>query len=238
MYKEEIKTENGKEKIKFAKQAIILTCILTSVVALYELAVAYSRYQFGMSIFDLAALATCDRLTYCIIFIFATLITFPFALILYKEKGISLKNEIYERKTLLRDIGLGIAALIVSEVAYYIYDWILPRSSVERTSVLNSTWVVSTISLVFLSGILKEVYYRGFAKTFVAPVLGETLAFFLFNILFGLLDWPNLGHSFIAAIIWTFFYKKSGHLITPIIAHSGANLIGAVYYIIWSMCII
>lgn len=225
-------SESKKMDFKFAKQAIIFTSLITLVVTLYELAQACSQYTYGMNIFDFAALASRDDLPFSIIFVFVTLIFLPFALVLYKEKGISLKNEIYEKKTLLRDIGLGFLALIVKYILGGLFLLIKPDSSVEVLEPSNSTLVLATISLVFLSGILKEIYFRGLAKTFAAPVLGETAAFLLFNMLFGILDWPNLGLSFVSGLVWAFFYKKSGHLITPMIGHAGANLIYLLGFII------
>ena len=46
------------------------------------------------------------------------------------------------------------------------------------------------------------------------------------------LDWYNIGFSFFAGLIWIWAYKKSGHLISSIIAHGGANLAGIIFLII------
>ena len=77
-----------------------------------------------------------------------------------------------------------------------------------------------------------EIFFRGFAKNFCAGVLGETTAFLLFNMMFGLLDWFNMGHSFVVGLLWIWGYKKSKHLIVPMLAHGGMNLISVVFYII------
>ena len=50
--------------------------------------------------------------------------------------------------------------------------------------------------------------------------------------MFGLLDWFNMGHSFVVGLLWIWGYKKSNHLIVPMIAHGGINLIAVVFYII------
>ena len=90
------------------------------------------------------------------------------------------------------------------------------------------------VALGFVSGICKEIYFRGFAKRFAGPVLGEMQALLLFNIMFAMLDWYNLGFSFVAGLIWIFAYKKSGRLITSMIAHGEANLAAIIYILITS----
>ena len=92
--------------------------------------------------------------------------------------------------------------------------------------------VLMAISLGFVSGICKEIFFRGFAKNFCGSVLGETAALLLFNMMFGLLDWFNMGHSFVVGLLWIWGYKKSNHLIVPMIAHGGMNLVSVVFYII------
>lgn len=90
--------------------------------------------------------------------------------------------------------------------------------------------ILMSISLGLVSGICKEIYFRGFAKNFCGDILGETAAFLLFNVMFGLLDWFNMGLSFILGLLWIWGYKKSKHLIVPMIAHGGVNLIAVVFY--------
>ena len=88
------------------------------------------------------------------------------------------------------------------------------------------------ISLVLVSGICKEIYFRGFAKNFCSSVFGENVAFLLFNMLFGLLDWYNMGYSFVLGLVCIWGYKKRKHLIVPMIVHGGVNLIGIIYGLI------
>ena len=57
------------------------------------------------------------------------------------------------------------------------------------------------------------------------PVFGDMAALLMFNVLFAVLDWHNLGYSLIIGIIWSLAYKKTGHLITPMICHSLAGLV-------------
>ena len=53
-----------------------------------------------------------------------------------------------------------------------------------------------------------------------------------FNVMFAMLDWYNFGLSFIIGLIWIWAYKKSGHLIFPMIAHGGINIISLIYWIL------
>ena len=62
--------------------------------------------------------------------------------------------------------------------------------------------------------------------------MGETTAFLLFNLMFAMLDWHNYGYSFLIGLIWIWAYKKSGHLIAPMIAHGGCGIISIIYWII------
>ena len=62
--------------------------------------------------------------------------------------------------------------------------------------------------------------------------MGETTAFLLFNLMFAMLDWHNYGYSFLIGLIWIWAYKKSGHLIAPMIVHGGCGIISIIYWII------
>ena len=62
--------------------------------------------------------------------------------------------------------------------------------------------------------------------------MGEMCALILFNVMFTMLDWYNFGFSFILGLICIWAYKKTGHLIAPMIAHGGINLIALVYWIV------
>ena len=45
------------------------------------------------------------------------------------------------------------------------------------------------IALGLVSGIVKEILFRGLAKVFCSPVMGEMTALILFNVMFTMLDW-------------------------------------------------
>lgn len=111
----------------------------------------------------------------------------------------------------------------------------LGQSGMTNTAEISIGIVILRIvALVFVSGICKEIYFRGIAKTFCGNVMGETTALLLFNVMFAMLDWYNFGFSFFAGLVWLWAYKKTGHLITSMIAHGGANLIGICYMILTS----
>lgn len=223
-------------KNEYAEKTLKLTTLLTLLVAGYEVARACGNYKIGMNFLDIASFATADLNTYCIILILANVILLPSAILLYKQSGLSLKDEIYDKYTLGKDIILGIVLAVVSASISLLS---LPVMN-GRTDLAFSGWgrlsiseiVLMTISLGFASGICKEIFFRGFAKNFVGPVLGETIALLLFNIMFGMLDWHNMGHSFIVGLLWIWGYKKSNHMIVPMIAHGGMNLISIIFYIV------
>lgn len=228
----------NEKSFNLAKTALTITTVLTLFVAGFEVLMAIYGYKPGMNIFDIATYANANMNAYCLILILANLILLPFDILLYHQSGISLKKEIAEKKTLGRDILLGMAALVVSMIVSLGYSFVFAAGRSELafndTDTSIGTTIMKIISLVFVSGICKEIYFRGFAKCFVGSVLGETKALLLFNILFSLLDWYNFGFSFFAGLIWIWAYKKSGHMISSIIPHAGANLVGTIYLIV--MC--
>ena len=219
-------------KFQNARQAVSITVFLTFIVAGYEVLRACLSYQTGMNLLDIASFANADLNTYCLVLILANIILLPRALLLCKENNISLKNEIYSKETLRRDITLGMVLAAVSS-AVSLLSLLVSKG---RTELAFPGWnrlsvgeiVLMIISLGFVSGICKEIYF----KIFCGDVFGETAALLLFNVLFGMLDWFNLGHSFLVGLLWIWGYKKSGKLIVPMIAHGGMNLISVAYYIL------
>lgn len=150
----------------------------------------------------------------------------PSALLLYKENGISLKSEIFDKKTLGKDILIGVIAFVcsafigmISEIPYYIPGIMETSLACPNKETGLSVHVMEIIALVFVSGLIKEIYFRGLAKRFCGPVFGEIAALVMFNVMFAVLDWHNLGHSLLIGFVWAFAYKKTGHLITPMICH-------------------
>ena len=222
-------------KNEYAEKALKLTTLLTLLVAGYEVARACGSYKAGMNFLDIASFATADLNTYCIVLILANLILLPSAVLLYKQSGISLKDEIFDKKTLFRDICFGLVLAGVS-AAISLLSLLVMKG---RTDLAFPGWnklsvseiILMAISLGLVSGFCKEIFFRGFAKNYCGPVLGEMTAFILFDVMFGLLDWHNMGHSFIVGLLWIWGYRKSKHLIVPMIAHGGMNLISVLFFL-------
>lgn len=219
-----------------AGKALKITTLLTLIIAGYEFFCSCQNYQTGMNLLDIASYANANLGMYCLLLILANFILFPSAILLYRKSGISLKEEIFDKSSLSKDIILGIALAVISS-AISLFSLVIARG---RTELAFGGWnkltvgeiFLMTISLVFVSGICKEIFFRGFAKNFCGTILGETTALILFNMMFGMLDWFNMGHSFVVGLLWIWGYKKSKHLIVPMIAHGGMNLISVLFYII------
>lgn len=219
-----------------AEKALKITTLLTLIVAGYEVFGSCQNYKTGMNLLDIASYANANLSVYCLVLILANLILLPSAVLLYKQSGISLKKEIFDKSGLGKDIVLGIILAVISSVIS-LFSLIVMKG---RTDLAFDGWdgltvgeiVLMTVSLGFVSGICKEIFFRGFAKNFCGSVFGENAAFLLFNLMFGMLDWFNMGHSFVVGMLWIWGYKKSKHLIVPMIAHGGMNLISVVFYII------
>lgn len=225
-----------KKDTKNAKKALIITTILTIIVAGYEFFNSCQNYENGMNLLDFASYANSNLNVYCLVLILANVILLPSALFLYKKNKISLKKEIYEKESLKKDILLGIILAVISSLIS-LFSLVVNKG---RTELAFSGWNALSIGQIFLmiislglvSGICKEIFFRGLCKNFCADYWGENFSFLLFNIMFGLLDWFNMGHSFIVGLIWIWGYKRSKHLIVPMIAHGGMNLISIVFYIL------
>ncbi|MBR5091748.1 MAG: hypothetical protein IK093_20180, partial [Ruminiclostridium sp.] len=164
-------------KFRNAKQAISITVMLTIIVAGYEVLQACRNYLPGMNLLDIASFANADLNTYCLVLILANIILLPKALLLYKENGISLTKEIAAKETLGKDIALGIVLAVISSVVSLLSLLV----SKGRTELAFGGWsslsvgeiILMMISLGFVSGICKEIYFRGFAKRFCCDVFGE-----------------------------------------------------------------
>ena len=78
-----------------AEKALKITTALTLIISGYEILRSCQNYREGMNILDIASYANADLNTYCLILILANLILLPEAILLYKQSGINLKDEIY-----------------------------------------------------------------------------------------------------------------------------------------------
>ncbi|MCR5167233.1 MAG: hypothetical protein K6C13_08460 [Oscillospiraceae bacterium] len=156
-----------------AKRATGIVTTLT-LVASFELLFAFTEYKHGMTIGDVVSYVTNQHHIYLLLLIIANIAIFPSAWLLYKENGISLKDEIYDKKTLGKDILYGIIAFAVSELISDVYGWLInlipgigATELARQGRELNTGVIImDVISLVLVSGIFKEIYFRGLAKRF------------------------------------------------------------------------
>ncbi len=216
-------------------RAFAITATLTLIVAGFEILLAYAHYKPGMNFLDIASYVTANRLFYCLILIVCNLALISGAILLYKENGIKLKDEIFDRNTIKKDIFYGLIALGVTEILGILFSF----TAMGRTELAFQggqttieTMVMEFLALTVVSGFCKEIFFRGLARRFCGPVMGEMTALMLFNLMFAVLDWHNLGYSFVVGLVWIWSYKKTGHLLAPMIAHGGANFIGIFYNLI------
>ena len=222
--------------IKNAGKAITITTVLTLFIAAFEMVNALRFYKPGMNLLDIASYVQANKQIFAFTFIFGNLVLFPGAWLLYKANGISLKKEIFERETLLGDILWGIILAIIASILSLlwlpVYKGRTELAFVEDGRMGVGLTILYVISLVFVSGICKEIYYRGFAKRFCGAIFGEVTALLLFNMLFALLDWYNFGYSFVLGLVCIFGYQKRKRMAVPMIIHGGTNLISIIYIIV------
>lgn len=218
-----------------ASRAITITTVLTLFVAGFEIFMAYKNYKQGMNFIDIASYVTSNRYIYYLILIAANMILLPGAVLLFKENGISLKNEIFERKNLGKDILIGILGIALAGIAALLSTFIYKgqtdlafKAGRQSAGLL----IMGFIALGLVSGIVKEILFRGLAKVFCGPVMGEMTALILFNVLFTMLDWYNFGLSFVLGLICIWAYKKTGHLLAPMIVHGGINIVSLIYWVV------
>ncbi len=228
--------ENGLREYSKAKQALGLVMILVFIVAGYELSQSLMNYQAGMNFVDFASYANSNMIGYCLVLILANFLILPMALLLYREQKMSLKKEILEKDTLAGDI---LASVIILFVAALVDCCFIPIYNIKSglgyfdlDKMSIGLGIMGVISLVFVSGICKEIYFRGFAVNMCREVFGEWPSLLLFNLLFAVLDWHNLGYSFLLGILCSIGYKWRKHLIVPMIIHGGVNLVGILYRMI------
>ena len=79
-----------------ARRALTLTTILTLFLEGFELFFAFMLYKPGMNFLDVTSFVTSNKYLYLLPLIVANMALLPSAVLLYKENGISLKNEIFE----------------------------------------------------------------------------------------------------------------------------------------------
>ncbi|MGN0395501.1 MAG: lysostaphin resistance A-like protein [Coprococcus sp.] len=223
-------------KTKNAYISLLILTFITISVAGCEFFTAIKKFHSNGNVFDFCAGAV-DYIPYFMMFFIVLFIALPFALLLYKSNNISIKNMIIDSNTLPGDIILGILLGCISAVIAYPFSLMRTfGASYEQTlSHDTSVWfyILYFLSLSLACGILKEIYFRGFAKHFLSDVFGENGAIIVTALLFGIVDWQNMGSSIILGLLWGYVYKKKNRLIIPIIAHSLLNGIGVIWMLIF-----
>ena len=218
-----------------ARRALTITTVLTLFVAGFEIYMAYVNYKPGMNFIDLASYVTSNRYIYYLILIVGNMVMLPGAVLLFKENGLSIKEEIFGKRLTGKVILTAVIALALSGATALIQTFVYMGQTdlafkAERPSI--GITVMGVIALGLVSGIVKEILFRGLAKVFCGPVMGEMCSLILFNVMFAMLDWYNFGFSFILGLICIWAYKKTGRLIAPMIVHGGINIIALVYLIV------
>lgn len=205
--------------------AAMIFVIPSLIIAIFQLILAYTVYEPGMGIFDLTGAMTA-RYDLVRILMYGLIIAcfFPIAVVFYRSNGINLKDEFFVDKKYLKDIGYGVATAIIAFGVYYIIVHVIMAIPVYQYEAYSNLWI-NILAYVFISGICKEVYFRGVPYRFLKDKLGEWPAFLLANLCFSILDWFNVGMSFVLGLIWYLFYRKRGSLIIPIIGHGLFNLL-------------
>ena len=218
-----------------ARRALTITTVLTLFVVGFEIYMAYVNYKPGMNFIDLASYVTSNRYIYYLMLIVGNMVMLPGAVLLFKENGLSIKKEIFGKRLTGKVILTAVIALALSGVTALIQTFVYMGQTdlafkAERSSI--GITVMGVIALGLVSGIVKEILFRGLAKVFCGPVMGEMCSLILFNVMFAMLDWYNFGFSFILGLICIWAYKKTGRLIAPMIVHGGINIIALVYLIV------
>ena len=218
-----------------ARRALTITTVLTLFVAGFEIYMAYVNYKPGMNFIDLASYVTSNRYIYYLILIVGNMVMLPGAVLLFKENGLSIKKEIFGKRLTGKVILTSVIALALAGATALIQTFVYMGQTdlafkAERSSI--GITVMGVIALGLVSGIVKEILFRGLAKVFCGPVMGEMCSLILFNVMFAMLDWYNFGFSFILGLICIWAYKKTGRLIAPMIVHGGINIIALVYLIV------
>ncbi len=211
-----------KNKLMVATAIFVVPSLL---IAIFQLLLACSVYVSGMGIYDLTgAISAKYELVIILMYLLIIACFFPISIVFYKSHGVKLQNEFFADNKYFKDIALGVAAALVSFIVSFIIAHIIFKTPVYRYTSYNVLWL-NILAYVLVSGICKEVYYRGVPFRFLREELGEWPAFLVANVCFTILDWNNVGLSFVLGLVWYLFYRKRGSLIIPILGHGLYNLL-------------
>jgi membrane protease YdiL (CAAX protease family) len=205
---------------------ILLTALPAIIIALCIMFLGFIVHKGGMNLFGLTS-AIYDGYYPIILatYLIVLPLFFPFTLKLLKNNKISLFQKLTSKKTILTDITFGILAGISSYIFFFLDVHVMLKMPVEKTGNIQLV-ILEIVSLVFISGFFKEIYFRGIPYYLLKDKFGEWKTFLFGNICFTILDWPNFGLSFFLGLIWYLFFRKRGSLIIPVIGHGLCNLLG------------
>jgi len=153
----------------------------------------------------------------------ALLLVFPFLLRGLRRRNIVLRQQWVTSNTLLGDLAVAALAAVCGLFAAVVYVRVTHFALPHPTHLPAPLWRIAV--LVVLAPPIKEVAFRLYPLLLLEPRLGALPAYFLGTAAFALVDWQNLGASFIAGSIWYLFYRWRRRLIVPTVAHALANLI-------------
>ena len=97
-----------------SKKALAIVTVLTLFVAGFELFFAFTNYKPGMNFLDLTSYVISNKYIYFTLLIVANLALLPWAVMLYKENGISIRDEILDKKSIGKDILIATVAILAS----------------------------------------------------------------------------------------------------------------------------
>jgi CAAX amino terminal protease family. len=216
----------AEEKLKSnPMEAAMLFVVPAIIIAGFELLLEASIYKPNMNLYDLTGkLDSNYSLIMLLLYVIVLVSLFPLTLCLFKKNGLELKHKFFRRGEKSKDILFGITAGLSSYAFGIIINHVILKFPIYKYENVHQL-PIAIISLVIVSGLLKEIYFRGIPYIFLKDAFGEWTAFLMGNICFTILDWPNVGYSFFLGLIWYLFYRKRGSLSIPVIAHGLHNLL-------------
>ena len=153
----------------------------------------------------------------------ALVLVFPLLLRGLRRRNIVLSQQWVSSRTLLGDLAVAVLAAVCGLVAAVVYVRVTHFALPHPTHLPAPLWRI--VVLVILAPPIKEVAFRLYPLRLLEPRLGAFPAYFLGTLAFAIVDWHNLGASFMAGSIWYLFYRWRPRLIVPTAAHALANLI-------------
>ena len=153
----------------------------------------------------------------------ALVLVFPLLLHGLRRRNMVLRQQWVSSKTLVGDLAVAVLAAVCGLFAAVVYVRVTHFGLPHPTELPAPLWRI--VVLVVLAPPIKEIAFRLYPLLLLEPRLGALPAWFLGTLAFAIVDWHNLGASFIAGSIWYLFYRWRRRLIVPTVAHALANLI-------------